>query len=284
MARLWRVGLILVGMASLAACKAKAQAPKSVVLDDFERAPISGNRQFDPAEALRQPTYPNNDFDLATSGYATLTPVNKDAARAAKDKALYKFIQGKTAAKVRFTVPSDYRKKSDERFPITWETGFGISTDSRTPLKQTDWSAFRFLSFRVFNPVAKAQTLTVRFNDSASASTRTAVVIPQGESEVELPLDQLGDARLNLADIRGVTLFLDTANQGVDPVLIFDQLALYDTDAATRIKLAAEEGADESGDDEDWDEEEEGVRKVNVVHPGDVTATAAAVSVSPAAQ
>ena len=290
MARLWRVGLILVATASLAACKAKAQAPKSVVLDDFERAPVAGNRHFDPAEALRQPTYPSTDFDLATSGYATLSPINKEAARAAKDKALYKFIQGKTAAKVRFTVPGDYKKKYGpggkivEDFPITWETGFAINTDSRSPLKQTDLSVFRFLSFRVFNPVATSQTLTVRFNDAASASTRTAVVIPQGESEVELPLDQLGDARLNLGDIRGVTLFLDTAKQDVDPFLVFDQLALYDTDAATRIKLAAEEGADESGDDEDWDEEEEGVRKVNVVHPGDVSPTAAAAAVSPAAQ
>jgi hypothetical protein len=270
-------------MASLAACKAKAQAPKSVVLDDFERAPLSASRVFDPSEALRQPTYPSTDFDLATSGYAVLSPINKDAARAAKDKALYKFIQGKTAAKVRFTVPSDYRKKSDERFPITWETGVGLSTDSRTPLKQSDWSAFRYLSFRVFNPAAKAQTLYVRFNDAASASTRTAVAIPQGESEVELPLGQLADARLNPADIRGLTLFLDSAGQDVDPVLIFDQLALYDTDAATRIKLAAEEGADESGDDEDWDEEEEGVRKVNVVHPGDAL-PAAPVAVSPSAQ
>jgi len=110
------------------------------------------------------------------------------------------------------------------------------------------------------------------------------VAIPQGESEVELPLDQLSDARLNASDVRGITLFLDTANQDVDPILIFDQLALYDTDAATRIKLAAEEGADESADDEDWDEEEEGVRKVNVVHPGDATPVAASAAVSATAQ
>jgi hypothetical protein len=276
-------------MASLAACKAKAQAPKSVVLDDFERPPVAA-RTFDPAEALRQPTYPSNDFDVATSGYASLSALTKDAARAARDKALYKFIQGKTAANVRFTVPTDYHKKYDaagavlESFPTQWETGFGLSTDSRTPLKQTDWSAFRYLSIRAFNPKAKAQKLMVRFNDSASATTKTAVLVPQGESELELPLQPLVDARLNLADIRGVTFYLDTADQEADPVLYFDQLALYDTDAATRIKLAAEEGADESSDDEDWDDDEEGVRKVTVMHPGDLTATASAAAVSATAQ
>lgn len=285
MARVWRVGFFIASMAGLAACKASAQAPKSVVLNDFERAPQSGQQHhhFDPAEALRQPTYPVHDFDVATSGYAALEAVTKEQARAAKDKALYKFIQGKTAAKVRFTVPGDYRKK-DEFFPKTWETGFGMSTESHTPLRQTDWSPYRYFDFRVFNPSDKVQHLFVRYNDSASAATITAVDIPQGESEVELPLEILAAARLNPADVRGFSLYLDSAAQSTDPVLLFDQIALYDTDAATRIKLAADEGADEENDD-DWDsEDEDTVRKVNVVHPGDAVAAVAPLAVSPAAQ
>lgn len=284
MARLWRVGLILVGMAALGACKAQAEAPKNLVLDDFELAPAGGNRVFDPIAALRHPTYPNNDFDLATSGYATLSPVTKDEARAARDKPLYKFIQGKTAAKVRFTVPTDYRDKSDERFPVTWETGFGLSTDSRTPLKQTDWSAYRYLTVHVFNPGPLVQRLNVRFNDAASSTTRTAVLVPLGESELELPLDQLGAARLDLTNIRNVSFYLDTANQDADPVLLFDQLSLHDLDSATRIKLANEDGEDDSSDDDSWDDDSDTVRKINVVHPGDLTVTAAAQGVSPAAQ
>jgi len=277
MSRLWRVGVFVAGLAALGACKAGAQAPKSVVLDDFERAPLTdhGRHQFDPAEAIRQPMYPNHDFDLATSGYATLSPLTKDQARAAKDKPLYKFIQGKTAAQVRFSVPTDYKKKDDERFPITWETGFSLSTESHTPLRQTDWSNYRFLDFRAYNPGPQPQVLHIRYNDAMASSTATAVTLPLGESEVELGLDQLAAARLNPADIRGFTLYLDTAGQSVDPVIDFDQLALYDTDAATRQKLAAEEGSEESSDDEDWDsDEDEALRKVAVVHPGDAPAPA----------
>jgi hypothetical protein len=288
MSRLWRVGVFVAGLAALGACKAGAQAPKSVVLNDFERAPLTdhGRHQFDPSEAIRQPMYPNHDFDVATSGYATLSPLTKDQARAAKDKPLYKFIQGKTAAQVRFSVPTDYRKKDDERFPITWETGFSMSTESHTPLQQTDWSNYRYFDFRVYNPGPKVQLLHIRYNDAMAASTATAVALPLGESEVELGLDQLAAARLNTADIRGFTLYLDTANQTVDPVLNFDQLALYDTDAATRQKLAAEEGAEDTSDDEDWDsDEDEALRKVVVVHPGDapVAVSAAAGADSPAA-
>jgi hypothetical protein len=276
MSRLWRVGVFVAGLAFLGACKAGAQAPKSVVLNDFERAPLTdhGRHQFDPAEAIRQPMYPNHDFDVATSGYATLTPLTKDQARAAKDKPLYKFIQGKTAAQVRFSVPTDYKKKDDERFPITWETGFSMSTDSHTPLLQTDWSAYRYLDFRAYNPGPSVQVLHVRYNDAMAGSTVTAVALPLGESEVELSLDQLSSARLNPADMRGFTLYLDTAGQAVDPVLDFDQLALYDTDAATRQKLAAEEGSEDTSDDEDWDsDEDEALRKVVVVHPGQAPST-----------
>jgi hypothetical protein len=280
MARLYRLGILVLAVAALAACSAKASAPKSAVLDDFERVPDPGlqNRVFDPMEALKMPTYPSHDFDVATSGYATVSSLSKDAARAAKDKPLYKFIQGKTAAQVRFTVPGDYKKKGGDDFPKVWETGFGLSIDSHTPLKVTDWSPYRYFDFRVFNPSAVQQTLFVRYSDASSSETITSVVLPLGECEVELPLDQLSVARLNQASIKAVTLYLDTAKQDRDPVLMFDQLALYDTDSATRTKLALEEGEQEE-EDEDWDSEDEDVvRKVLVVHPGDAPAAATATA------
>lgn len=257
-------------LASLVACAPKGPQPKTLVLNGFERVPDAGllKRQFDPAEALKKPTYPDHDYDVATSGYASLSAINKEAARAAKDKALYKFIQGKTAAKVRFTVPSDYKKKGADDFPKTWETGWGLSIDSKTPLAATDWSAYKYLSLRVFNPGTLPQELFVRISDSASAVTRTAVMVPAGESEVELPLDFLTVARLNARDIKSVTFYLDSAGQDSGPYLLFDELALQDMDAALRAKLAAEEG-DSEEDEEDWDEEEEeGVRQVRVLRPG----------------
>jgi hypothetical protein len=280
MARFVRFGILILAVAGLAACSAKASAPKSVVLDDFERVPDPGllKSQFDPMEAIKHPTYPNHDFDVATSGYASVTSLSKDAARAARNKALYLFIQGKNAAQVRFTVPGDYRVKGSDDFPKTWETGFGLNIDSHTPLKVTDWSPYRYFDFRVYNPRPLQQTLYIRYSDADAATTITAVVLPQGECEVELPLDQLSAARLNPSDIKGVMLFLDTAGQDVDPVLMFDQLALYDTDSATRVKLALEDGEQEE-DDEDWDSEDEDVvRKVLVVHPGDIPAALSATA------
>lgn len=278
MVRVLRNASAVVFLGVILGCAPKGPQPKTLVLNGFERVPDAAllKRQFDPAEALKKPTYPSHDYDVATSGYASLSAFSKESARAAKDKALYKFIQGKTAAKVRFTVPSDYKKKGTDSFPKTWETGFGLSIDSKTPLPATDWSPYKYLSLRVFNPGTLPQELFVRISDSASAVTRTSLILPQGESELELPLELLSAARLNPSDIKSVTFYLDSAGQDSDPTLFVDEVALQDMDAALRAKLAAEEGESEE-DDEDWDEEEEeGVRQVRVIRPGVEAATPAA--------
>jgi hypothetical protein len=219
MVRVLRSAVVALLLTGLLACAPKGPQPKTLVLNGFERVPDPAllKRQFDPAEALKKPTYPNHDFDVATSGYASLEAYSKDHARAAGSKELYQFIQGKTAAKARFTVPSDYRTPGTDNFPRTWESGFGLSIDSRTPLVATDWTAYKYLSLRVFNPAPLAQELFIRFSDSASKVTTTSVSVPQGESEIEVPLGLLVEARLNPRDIKAVTFYLDSA--GPFPVL-----------------------------------------------------------------
>ncbi len=279
--RYLRLGFPIFLAAGVAASSARASAPKSAVLDDFERVPAPGlTRGFDPMEAIRHPTYPGNDFDVATAGYASVTSLSKDAARAANDKALYLFIQGKTAAQVRFTVPADYIVKGSDDAPQTWETGFGLSTSSITPLKVTDWSPYRYFDFRAYNPGTAVQTLHIRFSDADANVTETSVVLPKGECEVEVPLDLLSQARLTPSDMKEVLLYLDTVGQTVDPVLMFDQLALYQDDSATRARIEAEGGDDEDNqDEEDWDSEDQDVvRKVRVVRPGATQATPAPAS------
>jgi hypothetical protein len=271
---------LVVLAAVMAACSSKAQAPQSIILNDFERVPdpALAQRVFDPAEALKKPTYPNHDFDVSTSGYAALTPIDKAAARAAKDKPLYKFITGQSAGKVRFSVPGDYKKKGADDFPVQWESGLTLSIDSQTPLKATDWSKFQYLAIPVFNPGPLTQTVQVRFNDSASAMTRTSALAPLGESVLEFPLQMLSDARLNAADIKGFTIFIDTAGQDSDPVLIFDEIGIHTLSAMDRAKLAQEEG-EQADDEDDWDSEDEDVVKVPVVmRPGQLAPAPAAVS------
>jgi hypothetical protein len=276
-----QVFLIILAATVMGACSSKAGAPPSVILNGFERVPdpALAKRQFDPAEALKKPSYPDHDFDVSTSGYATLTSLDKAAARAAKDKPLYKFITGLSAGKVRFTVPGDYKKKGAENFPKVWESGLTLSIDSHTPLKATDWAQFQYLAVPVFNPGPLSQTVMVRFNDSSSGVTVTSAIAPVGEAVLEFPLAILAEARLDPADLKGLTIFLDTASQDKDPVLIFDEIGLHGLSAAERAKLALEEG-DQSTDEEDWDsEDEEGaVKKIQVVRPGQVPVMPEAVS------
>src|SRR6185369_3692451 len=137
-----RLVTLVFGAVLFSGCTAKASPFKSVTLCDFERTadPVAESPHYDIPTALKKPNYTNHDFRWNTSGYAVMEPVSKDEAKAAKNKPFYKFFQGKTAARVRFTVPADYKKPGAENNPKAWETGISLATDSYTALPLTDWS------------------------------------------------------------------------------------------------------------------------------------------------
>jgi hypothetical protein len=272
----WVAGLAVCG---LMGCSAKASPFKSVVLCDFERMPdaVSENPHYDIPTALKKPNYTNHDFRWNTSGYAEMRPVTKDEAKAAKNKPLYKFFQGKSAAQVRFSVPGDYKKITADNKPKSWETGMSLATDSYTPLKVTDWSPYRYLAFSVYNPGDKDQVLHVRFTDSASATSETSATAPAGmPATVEVDLALLAEARVNSKDMRGLTLFLDTAGQAKDPVLIVDNIGLHTATFEARKKAEVEEEA-ATDEEADWDSEEQEEGKVEtglVSRPGGLSGNA----------
>jgi hypothetical protein len=281
----WAAGLA--GLA-LMGCSAKASSFKSVTLCDFERTadPVAESPHVDIATALKKPNYVNHDFRWITSGYASMDPVTKDEAKAAKNKPFYKFFQGKTAAKVRFSVPSDYKVITPDNKPKSWETGMTLSTDSYTPLKTTDWSAFKYLAMSVYNPGEKDQRLHVRYADSAANVTETSTVIPAGgPCTVEFNLDQLSEARLNSKDMRALTLFLDTADEKKDIVLVFDNIGIHTGTYEQRKKEEVEEDT-ATEEDEDWDSEDEDSNKLVlgvVSRPSGITGLNAPAGLSPAA-
>jgi hypothetical protein len=252
----WVAGLVLVG---LVGCSAKASPFKSITLCDFERTgdPIAESAHYDIPTALKKPNYVNHDFRWSTSGYALMEPFSKDEARAEKNKPLYKFIQGQTAAKVRFTVPGDYNVITADNKPKSWETGMTLATDSYTPLKTTDWSSFRYLAMSVYNPGEKDQRLHFRFADSAADTTETSTLIPAGGAcTAEIDLNLLSDARLNSKDMRSMTLFLDTADQSKDPILLFDDIGIHTGTYEDRKKAELEEDTTTSDEDDDWDSDD----------------------------
>jgi hypothetical protein len=208
--------LVLVATAGLLAGCGQAQSQfKTVVLDSFEKAPDpSVSRQvYDLAESLKQPELPVDDYSWITSGYVSLEPFKKYA------------TQGKLSAKARFTVPSDFKKAGQQ--PKTWEAGMTLSTESPTKLGTTDWGAFKFLAVDVYNPDDKEYQGYLRVIDSHSALTQTAGLIKaKGKSVLFMEVTRLAEARLDVHDIKALTLYLDTADQPVDPVLYLDNVRL----------------------------------------------------------
>lgn len=288
MGRSLRYGILALACMALEACKPVGAAPKSLVLNDFERVPDAAllNSQFDPKEAVKKPVYPMHDFDLGHDGYASWEAVSAEQARAAKDRPLYKFVRGglagdkpgRSAVKVRFSVPADYLSKSAPR-PASWESGFSLSTETHTRLKATDWSSYRYLSLRAYNPGTKPLALRVRFTDATTSLTVSAASLPPGESAVDFDLNQLREARLKLNDVRGLAFLLDTAGLAKDPYLLFDDISLQGETLAARVKAASEEGAEEGAEEEDWEgEDEEAVRQVPVVNGRPAAAPAPAAA------
>lgn len=278
------------GVLGLMGCPAKASVDESVTLCDFESLPdkAAENPNFDIPSALKKPTYPNHDFRWGTSGYATLEPINKESAKALKDKVFYKYFSGKSAAKIRFTVPGDYKKFDADTRPKVWETGLSLGTETQTRLKHTDWSKFRYLTFNLYNPTGKGQNLKLRIADSAANVTQTAIDVPaSGPADVEIDLAFLALARLNTQDIRQLTLYLDTASQDSDPLLILDQVALHTATVEERRKAESEEGEEADDEEEDWDSEDEEdaakAPKNPIIRPGQAASAPAAVSGTAAA-
>ena len=254
-----RTMAVVLGAALFTGCAAKASPFKSVTLCDFERTadPIAESPHYDIPTALKKPNYTNHDFRWNTSGYAAMEPVTKDEAKAAKNKPFYKFFQGKTAAKIRFSVPGDYKKKGEDK-PQAWETGMTLATDSYTALPVTDWHPFRYLAFSAYNPGEKDQRLFLRIRDASSNMTETsAVVLASGPSILEFDLKMLEDARINTKDIRALTLYLDTAGQDKDPVLVIDNVQLHSGTVEERRKAELDEDQGADQDEEDWDSEDE---------------------------
>jgi hypothetical protein len=154
-----------------------------------------------------------------------------------------------------------------------------LGVDSYTPLKATDWTGYRWLNLAAYNPGEKDQRLNLRISDSAGGVTETSAVVPAGgPCTLEFDLKMLQEARLNTREIKFLTLYLNTADEEKDPVLIVDNLGIHTGTFEERKKAEIEEDQAED-EEEDWDseEQEEGKLELGVIsRPSGITGQAAA--------
>jgi hypothetical protein len=257
--RLAGVALALPMAAGLAAAQGK-----SVHLCDFEDIPMVkwSDTVYDIPTALKKPNYPSNDYDWNTGGYARLEPAEKREAFQAKNEALGRFMRGNYAVKVRFSVPSEFRVMGTEDDPQSWESGMTLSTETPTSLALTDWTNYKSISLDVYNPSQQDRQLFVRVSDSNSTTYQRSAVLKPGEARLQLPLTELDQQRINLADIRAITLFMDTASYSEPPALYMDNLQL-NTELLPEYTASGDEEEEEFEFEEDEDDElsEEALRK-----------------------
>ena len=195
-------------------CRVQA-APKTVLLCGFENIPNPEANSLDPTTHFFHPRNMANDYLWSTSNYVVLVPEKKFA------------TQGKYCAKARFTVPGDIQSNTTGAKAKSWEAGMTLSLESQTKLAVSDWSTYKQVSLEVFNPEDREYQAWLRIGDTHAKVTASAHLIrPKGRTVIAMPVTTLGEAWLMPADIKFLTLYLDTAALSVDPVLYVDNVKL----------------------------------------------------------
>ena len=198
----------------MSGCQVQA-APKTVLLCGFENRPNPEANSLDPLSHFKYPVSQANDYLWETSDYVILEPFNKLAS------------QGRWCAKARFTVPGDLKVVTPDKKPKSWEAGMTLSTESGTKLSTTDWSPYHALTIDIYNPADKEYQAYLRVGDIHSKITATAALLkPNGRTVIGIAVTQLAEAWLDSKDIKFLTLYLDTADLTVDPVLYVDNVLL----------------------------------------------------------
>lgn len=225
--RHFQMKFFLVGLWTLVALNGgcmSSKPPKTVLLCGFENLPEAGlsGKPLDPPVSLKKPNYHGDDFGWETGGYVDMEPWQKFS------------TQGKNCAKVRFTVPGDYKSLSQTARLTSWEAGMKLSPSTPTRLSTTDWSSYTVVAVDFYNPEPREYQAMIRVTDSHSNMTVTAGLIRgAAKSTVAMSVTQLAAARVDVRDIKILAIFLDTLREKTDPVLYMDNVRL---DTSAKLK------------------------------------------------
>ncbi len=161
---------------------------KSMVITDFE--------------------YPNDDFDWMTGGYVKIEPAKENQ------------THGKLCAKATFLLQSQF-------FPtptpgVEWRPQMSLDTNSVTQLKVYEWQEYADLKLDVFNPQDHPVIYHMEVADSHGFvfSDITGPLTPKKVTNIDVPLDKMIQARLDLSNIRSIKFWVDLTG-ATEPVVVY---------------------------------------------------------------
>jgi hypothetical protein len=173
--------------------------------------------------------YTRDDFDWATGGYVKIEPSKENQ------------VHGKLCAKVTFFPTSQFYPTPVPGVPPTnssqvfysqegkgsWSPQIGIDTTSITRLEVFEWQEFEEFKMDVYNEQDYPVTFHLQVADAQAYDFEaTGELAPKKVTNIEIPLLDLVDRRLDLTSIRSIRFWLGMAEAAQPSVIYLDYLRL----------------------------------------------------------
>ena len=154
------------------------------------------------------------DFDWHTNGYVKLEQFKKYATK------------GKYSCQAMFSVPADFLSTTKAAKVTTWISGMTMSIDTLTKLKVTDWSLYKKFAVDIYIPDNKTRDFYIKIIDMSGKEHLSLRPLKSGRNKLEVLLEDVKTARIDLANIVSFSLYMDTKDEEKDVTLFIDNVRL----------------------------------------------------------
>ncbi len=155
------------------------------------------------------------DFDLETNGYVNLEQSKKYA------------TQGKSSCKAVFSVPVDFVSTTQVAKMQSWIAGITMSINTLSKLPVTDWSLFKKFSVDISNPDNVSKDFFIKLTDMQGKEyIAPPFQLKAGRNKLEITLEDVKNARLDIANMVAFELYMDTKTDPKDITLYIDNIHL----------------------------------------------------------
>ncbi len=154
------------------------------------------------------------DFELETNGYIKLEQFKKYAGK------------GKFSCQATFSIPTDFMTTTEVAKVDSWIAAITMSINTLTKLKITDWSIYKKFAVDVYVPDNTSRDFYIKIVDATGKEFIALRPIKAGRNKLEVLLEEVKNARIDLSNIVSFSLYLDTKNEQKDVVLYIDYIRL----------------------------------------------------------
>ena len=154
------------------------------------------------------------DFDWETNGYVKLDQFKKYATK------------GKYSAQSVFSVPADFLSTTKAAKVKSWISSMTMSINTLTRLKVTDWSLYKKFAVDVYVPDNSTRDFFIKLTDVNGREHVSLRPLKSGRNKMEVLLEDVKNARLDLSNIISFSLYLDTKDEDKDVTLFVDNIRI----------------------------------------------------------